>query len=93
MNQNKLDSIMTKNRDSGKVIGTRIIYSEILESTMITAKEYAKSGCEEGTTIIAGKQTGGRGRLGRSWYSPSGGLWMSLILYPDLPYDEIPLIL
>ncbi|HAA37429.1 MAG TPA: biotin--[acetyl-CoA-carboxylase] ligase, partial [Firmicutes bacterium] len=51
------------------------------------AKELAKSGAAEGLLVIAERQTAGRGRLGRSWSSPSGGIWLSLLLRPPLtPY-------
>jgi BirA family biotin operon repressor/biotin-[acetyl-CoA-carboxylase] ligase len=36
----------------------------------------------DGTIIIAAKQTGGKGRLGRKWVSPKGGIWFSIILQP-----------
>ena len=35
-----------------------------------------------GTIIIAEKQTGGKGRSGRKWVSPKGGIWLSIILHP-----------
>jgi BirA family biotin operon repressor/biotin-[acetyl-CoA-carboxylase] ligase len=54
-----------------------------LESTNTTAKEMAISGAGHGTAIIAECQTAGRGRYGRAFYSPSGGLYMSLILHPE----------
>lgn len=38
---------------------------------------------EEGTVIVADKQNKGKGRLGKSWYSPDGGLWFSVILRPQ----------
>ncbi|MDR3354560.1 MAG: biotin--[acetyl-CoA-carboxylase] ligase [Synergistaceae bacterium] len=60
-----------------------------LESTNKTAKEMAVNGCEHGTVIIADEQTAGRGRYGRSFYSPAGsGLYMSFVLrsqFLDLP--------
>jgi BirA family biotin operon repressor/biotin-[acetyl-CoA-carboxylase] ligase len=37
-------------------------------------------------------QTQGRGRSGRSWKSPKGGLWFSLIIRPKIPIDRIPLL-
>jgi len=53
---------------------------------MDMAKRMAKEGMGEGTVIIAGEQTAGRGRLGRKWLSPPGGsLSLSIILRPTLP--------
>jgi BirA family biotin operon repressor/biotin-[acetyl-CoA-carboxylase] ligase len=56
---------------------------------MDTAQEKARQGAEEGTVVIADEQTGGRGRLKRSWISPKGNIALSVILQPDttiLPY-------
>jgi BirA family biotin operon repressor/biotin-[acetyl-CoA-carboxylase] ligase len=66
------------------VIGRRIFYFDRLTSTMDTARREADRGAPEGTTIIAGSQTAGRGRLGRTWLSPEGGIAVSIILYPDI---------
>jgi BirA family transcriptional regulator, biotin operon repressor / biotin---[acetyl-CoA-carboxylase] ligase len=55
---------------------------EALGSTQERARELAHAGTPHGTLVIAEVQTGGRGRLGRSWGSPKGGLWMSLVLRP-----------
>jgi BirA family transcriptional regulator, biotin operon repressor / biotin---[acetyl-CoA-carboxylase] ligase len=57
---------------------------EELSSTQERASALARSGTPHGTLVVAGVQTGGRGRLGRSWGSPAGGLWMSLVLRPEL---------
>lgn len=54
-----------------------------LESTNKTAKEMAVSGAEHGTVIISDCQTGGKGRYARKFFSPSGGLYMSIILRPE----------
>jgi BirA family biotin operon repressor/biotin-[acetyl-CoA-carboxylase] ligase len=51
---------------------------------METAKELVKKGAPEGTVVIAGTQTTGRGRLARTWLSPEGSLAMSIILKPAL---------
>jgi BirA family biotin operon repressor/biotin-[acetyl-CoA-carboxylase] ligase len=53
-----------------------------LGSTQERARELAQAGTPHGTLVVAEVQTGGRGRLGRSWGSPKGGLWMSLVLRP-----------
>ena len=53
-----------------------------LGSTQERARELAYTGTPHGTLVVAEIQTGGRGRLGRSWGSPKGGLWMSLMLRP-----------
>jgi len=53
-------------------------------STMNIAKELAKRGVEEGAIVIAESQTCGRGRLGREWLSPKGGIYVTLILRPKM---------
>ena len=61
-----------------------------LTSTNLTAKELALAGAPHGTTVIAETQTGGRGRYTRSFFSPKGGLYISIILHPDrLHFSEI----
>lgn len=72
-----------------KRIGKNVLYYPSLSSTMDTARGNARQGAEEGTVIIAGEQTGGRGRLQRAWLSPEGNIALSIILHPDvaaLPY-------
>ena len=54
-----------------------------LGSTQERARELAHAGTPHGTLIVAEIQTGGRGRLGRPWGSPKGGLWISLVLRPE----------
>jgi len=72
---------------STNYIGKEIHYFPELKSTNIMAKEKAlhrAEGVSEGTLIIAERQSGGKGRLGRKWFSPAGGIWLSIILYPQL---------
>lgn len=64
---------------------SRIIYHEQLGSTMDAAKQLARKGCADFTTVIAGRQTSGRGRLDRQWFSDKGGLYFTMVLRPDLP--------
>ncbi len=69
-----------------------LVYSTLL-STSHTAKQLALEGAKHGTIIIANEQTGGRGRMGRSFFSPKdGGLYMSLILRPEISLDSSTLI-
>jgi len=67
-----------------KHLGRSILFSREVGSTNEWAKELAMYGAQEGTVVIAETQTRGRGRLGREWFSPNGGLWFSLILRPKL---------
>ncbi len=54
------------------------------ESTNTDAKRLARAGAPQGTVILAGRQTGGRGRMGRTFLSPEGtGIYLSLILRPE----------
>lgn len=57
---------------------------DAVDSTQERARELARAGCPQGTLVVARVQKGGRGRLGRRWGSPLGGLWMSLVLRPRL---------
>jgi BirA family transcriptional regulator, biotin operon repressor / biotin---[acetyl-CoA-carboxylase] ligase len=77
-----------------KVFGRgEIIHFAETDSTNSRAKELAARGASEGTVVLAGKQTGGRGRRGRSWFSPEGtGLYVSLILRPEVAPAEAPKI-
>ena len=54
-----------------------------LDSTSDKAKELAMKGGDHGTVIVAVTQTGGRGRKDHTFYSPEGGLYMSIILKPE----------
>jgi len=54
------------------------------------ARHRAEAGAPEGTLIWAGEQTAGRGRRGRSWASPPGNLYLSLLLRPGVDYAVAP---
>lgn len=61
------------------------------ESTQNEAAAWAQQGAADGAVIIAEEQTGGRGRQGKSFHSPAGkGIWMSLILRPQIPLQFTP---
>ncbi|MEI6186689.1 MAG: biotin--[acetyl-CoA-carboxylase] ligase [Dehalococcoidia bacterium] len=65
-------------------IGKELHYLSVASSTQDVAREMADRGAPEGTAVIAGTQQSGRGRLGRSWLSPQGGLATSIILRPAM---------
>jgi len=70
--------------------GQQIYYYKELDTTNLKAKELASQGVPEGTLIIAEKQTKGRGRRGRSWFSPTGyGIYASMVLRPSIAPTEI----
>lgn len=73
---------------NSKFIGRNILHFDTIDSTNDYAKKIAND-MENGTVIISEEQTKGRGRMGRKWYSRKGdGVWMSIILKPDInPYD------
>ena len=64
---------------------SKIIYYAELNSTMDAAKHLARKGCPDYTTVIAGRQKNGRGRLNRQWLSEKGGLYFTMVLRPELP--------
>jgi BirA family transcriptional regulator, biotin operon repressor / biotin---[acetyl-CoA-carboxylase] ligase len=75
-----------------EVIGKRIYYFEEIDSTQNFAQQIASDKKENGTIIIAEKQTTGRGRLNRKWTSPKGGMWFSLIIHPKFDVSSSTLI-
>lgn len=73
------------------------IYSyRSLDSTNLTARRLAEEGAPSYSIVIADEQKAGRGRQGRSWFSPPGlGLWFSIILRSEdlSPYEIAPITL
>ncbi|MBI4416709.1 MAG: biotin--[acetyl-CoA-carboxylase] ligase [Euryarchaeota archaeon] len=65
------------------LIGRTILRFDAVESTNDTAKELLGTQADEGTVIVADRQVAGRGRYGRAWFSPPGGLYCSIVLKPD----------
>jgi BirA family transcriptional regulator, biotin operon repressor / biotin---[acetyl-CoA-carboxylase] ligase len=66
----------------------RLVSHDSLGSTNDEAKRLARAGAEVGTLVWALEQTVGRGRRGRTWASPPGNLYASLILRPRCPLDR-----
>lgn len=60
------------------------------DSTNRVALEMARDDAPDGSVVMAARQTGGRGRLGRQWVSPPGNLYCSFLLRPDAPIAAWP---
>ena len=78
------------NRLGSALKGWTVYAFRSVSSTMELAHELAVEGAPERTLVFAGKQEQGRGRLGRTWSSPKGGAYFSVILRPTRPVREIP---
>jgi BirA family biotin operon repressor/biotin-[acetyl-CoA-carboxylase] ligase len=73
-------------------IGKKMRYLENTPSTIWVGKQICAEGDVEkmhGLVIIAEEQTGGIGRMGRAWISPSGGIWITIVLKPGIPIDHV----
>jgi BirA family biotin operon repressor/biotin-[acetyl-CoA-carboxylase] ligase len=76
-------------------IGKKMRYLEKTPSTIGVGKQIcSESNVEKlhGMVIIAEEQTGGVGRMGRAWISPSGGIWVTIVLKPHIPIDHVFMI-
>jgi BirA family biotin operon repressor/biotin-[acetyl-CoA-carboxylase] ligase len=62
----------------------RLHYFDRVSSTMDVLHELAGRGAEAGSAVLAGEQLQGRGSRGRSWHSPLGGLWLSVLFKPPV---------
>ena len=80
-----MDIKKVKKNINATIIGRELLFYNSVGSTNELLFKEAEQGLEEGAVLIADTQTGGRGRLGRSWYSPPGAnLYLSLLLRPDV---------
>lgn len=71
-------------------VGWRIFYFDQVDSTQEVARELAASGAAQGTAVIAERQSAGRGRMGRTWHSPTGvNLYTTIILRPTMALAEV----
>ena len=76
----------------GPALPWKVIKLGLIGSTQATAREYLACGHGAGTVIVAAGQTDGRGRRGRSWHSPEGGLYMTASLRPVGAVGLVPLM-
>ncbi len=78
---------------SGPVSGGRkILLFDRVTSTNEVARTEAAKGASEKTVFLAKEQTSGKGRFGRSWFSPVGGLYFSYILRPGRSFGFLELL-
>ncbi|MFQ5978456.1 MAG: biotin--[acetyl-CoA-carboxylase] ligase [Candidatus Hodarchaeales archaeon] len=73
-------------------VAKEIFYYHEVNSTNVVAQKLVQQDTGNGTAIISSIQTAGRGRLGRNWESPSGGIWLSIVLYPPPQATNLSLI-
>lgn len=69
-------------------MGPREYYEE-LPSTQERAIDLARRGATVGTRVVAGRQSAGRGRLDHGWASPTGGLYLSMILPAPVEHEGL----
>lgn len=82
-----------KNCLATSFIGTDIYLFDAIDSTNDHAHKLAKEGAKEGTVVLSESQSKGKGRLGRTWFSPSGtNIYLSVILRPQMPTSQITLL-
>ena len=73
----------------GLSVPVAVEYHERLPSTNARARELATRGASD-LAVVAAEQTGGRGRRDRTWASPPGGIWLSILLRPAVPAAHAP---
>ncbi len=74
-----------------RVIGREIVHFHETASTSDRAREFAEKGWPEGTVVVAERQTRGRGRRGRFWFSGDRtAVSLSIVLRPKIPLDGAP---
>lgn len=74
-------------------LGRQSIWLDVVGSTNDEARRAASEGAPEGLLVVSRTQSAGRGRMGRTWMSPLGGLWFSVLLRPGgPPSPTLPLV-
>ncbi len=82
-----LDEMRIRRCLQTKWLGRHIVYDEEMDSTNIRAKRVGENDAVNGTLVVTERQTAGRGRRGKSWVSPEGNCYFSILLRPDIPAD------
>ena len=84
-----LDAQIIRNSIPARIVGREVVVLKSVDSTNEELKRRARDGAISGIVVASESQTGGKGRLGRSWKSDPGGLFFSLLLRPELPPAEL----
>ena len=84
----KLDASRIR-ESAGIARAEQLVLLDTVDSTNLLAKRLASAGALHGTAILAETQTAGRGRMGRSFLSPQGGIYLSVILRPEASAEEL----
>ena len=75
-----------------RYIGQSLYVFNEVSSTNTVAKFLSMHNIDDGAVIISEKQTKARGRSGKAWESPIGGVWLSIVLNPHVDHTKLPLI-
>ncbi len=70
--------------NTARIVLQRLVHFRVLPSTNVYAKTQGEAGEPEGLVVLADTQTAGTGRFARSWHSPPGGLYFSILLRPSM---------
>lgn len=88
MTKEEIESLMKT-----KWVGREVFYYDQIDSTNTQAKRLAEQEKYQGALVIAEMQSTGKGRRGRNWESPKGtGIWMSLLLRPEILPSKAPML-
>lgn len=88
----EMNEMELKKRLRTETLGSEIVVEDKVESTNDELKRLAEDGAKEGTVVVARRQVGGKGRVGKKWESPEGGLYASVLLRPRMDPTEAPKI-
>lgn len=75
-----------------RVLGRNPVLLDTVDSTQNFLRGLAEQGAAEGTLVVSLEQRSGKGRASRTWSSPPGGLWFSLLLRPSLPIHQVSIL-
>ncbi len=82
------DYVMFRSYQTAQWIGHPLYAFDTLDSTNTHLWQLLKDGAQPGTAVLALQQQAGRGQWGRTWMSPTGGLYLSIAIAPHIPADE-----